>query len=145
MLAGNFFEARDHRRSAGPSGRSPSSRISSVWRASFSIDVARWNVSLSDALADLGDDVGPLRDAEHVEDQGDSAVAHDRRAGERGDAFELLAERLDDDLLGVVDLVDDEAELAVVGLEHDDVDDVAVGSVVGDRDASFEPFSSRFR
>ena len=34
--------------------------------------------------------------------------------------LELLAERLDDDLLGVVDVVHDEPERAVVGLEDDD-------------------------
>ena len=37
------------------------------------------------------------------------------------DALELLAERLDDDLLGVEDAVDDQAELPVVGLQHHDV------------------------
>ena len=73
---------------------------------------------------DLGDDAGALREAEHVEDQRDPAVAHDGGAGEGRDALELLAERLDDDLLGVVDAVDDQAELPVVGLQHDDVDDV---------------------
>ena len=40
----------------------------------------------------------------------------------RADALELLLERLDHDLLGVVDGVDDQAELAVVGLQDDDVD-----------------------
>ena len=42
--------------------------------------------------------------------------------GEGGDALELLLQRLDDDLLGVVDVVDDQAELPVVGLQDDDVD-----------------------
>ena len=74
------------------------------------------------ALAIFADDVGGLRQAEHVEDQRHAAVAHDRGAGEGFDAFELLAERLDDDLFGVVDFVDDQAELPLVGLQHDDVD-----------------------
>jgi uncharacterized protein with PIN domain len=39
-----------------------------------------------------------------------------------GDALQLLAERLHDDFLRVVDLVHDEAELAAVGLQHDDAD-----------------------
>src|SRR5262249_18700412 len=34
------------------------------------------------ALAHLRDDVGPLRQPEHVEDEGHLAVAHDGRAGE---------------------------------------------------------------
>src|SRR5205085_1171819 len=38
---------------------------------------------------------------------------------------ELLAQRLDDDFLRVVDTVHHQSELAIVGLEHDDVDDVA--------------------
>ena len=63
-----------------------------------------------------------LGQAQHVEDQGHLAVAHDGGAGKGADALELLLQRLDDDLLGVVDRVDDQPELAVVGLQHDDVD-----------------------
>ena len=81
----------------------------------------------------------PLGQAEHVEDQGDPAVAHDGGARERGDALQLLAERLDDDLLGVVDLVDHEPERMAVGLQDDDVDGGRVG-------VGLSPsFSSRFR
>ena len=36
--------------------------------------------------------------------------------------FELLAQRLDDDFFGVVDLVHHQPELAPVGLQHHDVD-----------------------
>ena len=91
----------------------------------------------------LGDHVGHLRDAEHVQDQRDLAVAHDRRAGKAGDALQLLAQRLDDDLLGVVDLVHHQAELPVVGLQHDDVDHLRrLSAVAGSREASC---SSRFR
>ena len=59
----------------------------------------------------------------------------------RLDALELLAERLDDDFLGVVDLVDDQAELALVGLEHDDVDGGkfrAIGRFVFDLEFAIE-------
>ena len=73
-------------------------------------------------FADAGDDVGLLGQAQHVEDQGHLAVAHDGGAGEGADALELLLQRLDHDLLGVVDGVHDQPELAVVGLQDDDVD-----------------------
>ena len=68
-------------------------------------------------FADPGDDVGLLGQAQHVQDQGHPAVAHDGRAGKGADALELLLQRLDDDFLGVVDRVHDQAELAVVGLQ----------------------------
>src|SRR5262249_47042763 len=74
------------------------------------------------ALAAFADDVGGLRDAEHIENQRDAAVAHDRGTREGLDAFELFAERFYYDLFRVVDLVHDEAELALVGLKHHDVD-----------------------
>ncbi len=73
-------------------------------------------------LARAGDDLGLLGEAQDVEDQGHLAVAHDGGAGEDADALELLLKRLDHDLLGVVDRVHDQPELAVVGLEDDDVD-----------------------
>jgi hypothetical protein len=44
----------------------------------------------------------------------------DGRAGEDADALDLLLQCLDDDLLRVLDVVDDEPELTVVGLQHDD-------------------------
>ena len=37
-------------------------------------------------------------------------------------ALELFAQGLDDNFFGVVDLVDDQTELAVIGLQDDDVD-----------------------
>ena len=74
------------------------------------------------SLAHAGDDVGLLGQAQHVQDQGHLAVAHDGGAGKGADALELLLQRLDHDLLGVVDRVHDQAELAVVGLQDDDVD-----------------------
>ena len=67
------------------------------------------------------DHAGSLRQAEHVEHQGDSAIAHDRRAGEDRDSLELLLQRLDDDLLGIANRVDDQSERAIVGLQHHDV------------------------
>ena len=45
--------------------------------------------------------------------------------GVEADRLQLAAERLDDDLLGVDDPVDDEAEAASLGLQHGD-DHVAV-------------------
>ena len=68
------------------------------------------------------DHAGALRQAEHIENQRHLAVAHNAGSGKRLYGFELLAERLHDDLFRVVDLVDDQAELAVIGLQHDDVD-----------------------
>src|SRR5262249_50850962 len=81
------------------------------------------------SLAAFADHVGGLREAEHVENQRDAAIAHDRRAREGFYAFELLAERLDDDFFGVVDFVDNETELTLVCLEHDDVDGGKFGEV----------------
>ena len=66
--------------------------------------------------AHFGDHVRHLRDAEHVQDQRHPAVAHDGRPGEAGEPLQLLAQRLYDDFLGVVDLVHHQAELALVGL-----------------------------
>jgi hypothetical protein len=40
------------------------------------------------ALAQLGDDAGALRDAQHVEDERDPAVAHDGGPGEHRDPLE---------------------------------------------------------
>ena len=72
-------------------------------------------------LRDRGDDAGVLGNPRHVEDQADMAIAHDRRPREQRGPLELLAQRLDHDLLGVVDPLDDQAEPLAVGLEHDDV------------------------
>src|ERR1035438_1331971 len=56
-------------------------------------------------IAGFGQHPGTLADAEHVEDEGHAAVAHDGRAGVHGEPFQLLAQRLDHDFLGVVDSV----------------------------------------
>jgi hypothetical protein len=53
---------------------------------------------------------GALRESVDIENERHFAIAHDRGAGEGGDALELFAERLDDDFLGVVDLVDHKPE-----------------------------------
>ena len=99
--------------------------------------------ALSDCLLmNLGDHARHLRDAEHVEDQRHLAVAHDGGAGKAGESLELLAQRLDDDLFGVVDLVHDQPELPVVGLQHDDVDCSASSLVSANAGCSF---SSRLR
>ena len=65
------------------------------------------------ARAPVGRSSRPQRPAGqglHVEDQRDRAVTEDGRAGVEADRLELAADRLDDDLLGVDDPVDDEAE-----------------------------------
>src|SRR6516162_9087874 len=66
--------------------------------------------------------MGPLGQPEHIEDQGDLAISHDGRTGEQADPLELFLQRLDDDFLGVVDLVDDEAKLPFICLKYDDVE-----------------------
>ena len=83
-------------------------------------------------LAGFGQHAGALADAEHVQDQGDTAVAHDGCAGVTVEPFQLLAQRLDHDFLGVVDAVYDQAELPVFGLK----DDHAAASA---RSADFRP------
>ena len=75
----------------------------------------------------FGDNVGVLGQTEHVQDQSDSAIAHDRGPGETGDALELFAQRLDHDFLGIIDFINDQAELASVGLQNDNVDHRLVG------------------
>ena len=70
-----------------------------------------------------------LRDSQHVENQRDSAVAHDGRAGKGADAFEMFAQRFDDDFFGVVDVVDDETKLPFVCLQDDDVHRVCFGRI----------------
>ena len=54
---------------------------------------------------------GMLANAQNIQNQGNAAVAHDRRSGKTGEALELFSQRFDDDLLGVVDLIDHQAEL----------------------------------
>jgi hypothetical protein len=58
---------------------------------------------------------------EDIEDEGDLAVAEDGRPGVDLQALEHLVERLDHDLLGIVDRIDDQAEAPFVGLQHDEV------------------------
>ena len=73
-------------------------------------------------LAGFGQHSGALADAEHVEDEGHAAIAHDGRAGVHGEPFQLLAQRLDHDFLGVVDAVYHQPKLPVFGLQDYDVD-----------------------
>ena len=65
-----------------------------------------------------------------VEDQRDPAVAHERRPGEEADRLQACRERLDDDLLGVEDLVDEQAESDRVGLQDGD-DGALLGGALG--------------
>ncbi len=69
-------------------------------------------------LPALGQNSGALADAEHIEDEGHAAVAHDRRARILREPFQLLAERLDHDLLRIVDAVDHKPKLAIFGLQN---------------------------
>jgi hypothetical protein len=62
-----------------------------------------------------------LRQPEHVQNQRHFAVSHDGRSGIDADAFQVLAERLDHNLFGVVDFVDHQPELPPIGFEHNDV------------------------
>ena len=72
------------------------------------------------------------RDARRIENQGRLAVAEDRRSGQAGAVPHVAAQRLDDDLLGIVQAVDDQAEAHVSGLgDHDVLRAVAGRSCVG--------------
>ena len=68
-------------------------------------------------FAPFGNNASALRQAQHVQDQGHLAVAHDGGAGKKRDPFQLLAQRFDHDFFGVVDLVDDQAKLPVIRLQ----------------------------
>ena len=69
----------------------------------------------------MRNDVRLLGQAKHVQDQGDFPIPHDCRAGKDADALQLFAQRFDDDFLGIIDLVDDQPELAVAAPQHNDV------------------------
>jgi hypothetical protein len=66
-------------------------------------------------------DAGQLRQTEHVQNERDLPVAHDRGAGESLQPVEPLVERLDDDLFSVVDLVNHQPELLLANLQHNDM------------------------
>ena len=61
-----------------------------------------------------------LGDAVRVDDQDDGAVAQDGVAGEQRDVPQLRRHRLHDDLLGVEDVVDEDAEALAADLRHHD-------------------------
>ena len=61
------------------------------------------------------------RDARRIENQGRLAVAEDRRSGKTGTIPHVAAQRLDDDLLRIVQAVNDQPEAQVSGLDDDDV------------------------
>ena len=69
----------------------------------------------------LADHAGHLRQAQHVEDEGHTSVAHNGGAGEAGHRLQLLGKRFDHDLFSVINLVDHQPELAVARLQHHDV------------------------
>ncbi len=76
---------------------------------------------LESGLAGLANHLGALRQTQDVQNEGHSSVAHDGCAGVSADPLQLFAQRLDDDLLGIGDLIDHQAKLATVGLHHHDV------------------------
>src|SRR3569623_3303868 len=76
--------------------------------------------ALVDIAALRGALAGVRRDAADVEDQRDLAMAEDRCARVADDVAQALADRLHDDLLGILRGVDDEAERAAFVLEDDD-------------------------
>ena len=109
------------RTSPSPANRSSDfftpSPASDVWTgAAFTVAVARQHVGVDGKSG-------------HVEDQDRRpspmmvAPANTDSPGQR------LPQRLDDDLLGVFDAVDDESELATVDLQDDDVGRASVGAV----------------
>ena len=103
------------RPSSGPRNKrsdSPSSRRLSALRGLFP----------HASIANLGDHVGALRQSQNIQDQRHPAVSHDGRSRESGDAFELFAQRLDDDFLRVIDFVHHQTELAIVRLQNHHVD-----------------------
>src|SRR5262245_9677925 len=65
---------------------------------------------------------GLLSQAKNIQDERDPAIAHDGGTRKNIERLELLLQRLDDDLLRVVDGVHYQAELAVICLENDYVD-----------------------
>ncbi len=74
------------------------------------------------AVAGFRDHAGTLRQPEHVQNERYFAVSHDARAGKCSYRLKLLAQRLDHNFLGIVDLIDDQSEPPVVGSQHHDVD-----------------------
>ena len=73
-------------------------------------------------VAPFAHDIGSLRHAHHVQNQRHPAITHNAGAGEGLDSLKLLAQRLDYDFFGIVDLVDDEPERAPIRLQDDDID-----------------------
>jgi hypothetical protein len=70
----------------------------------------------------FGQDPGALANAEHVENEGHAAIAHDRCAGVDAESFQLLAQGFHHDFLSVVDTVHHQPELPVFRLKDDHTD-----------------------
>src|SRR5262245_25450528 len=64
--------------------------------------------------------IGAAHQSAGIDDQGDVAVAEDRRAGDAEDAVIVGFEILDHDLLLADEIVDLQGQLAAIGFEHDD-------------------------
>src|SRR5207302_1914647 len=77
--------------------------------------------------APVRQNAGALADTQDIQDEGHASIAHDGGSGIYGQPLELFAERLDYDFLGVADAVDDQAELAILSLENDNIDGVGFG------------------
>src|SRR6266849_8382863 len=74
------------------------------------------------ALAGVGNHPGPLRQAEDVQNESDFSVSHDAGAGKGLDRLELLTKGFDDNFLRIVDLIHYQPELALICLQHNDLD-----------------------
>ena len=83
----------------------------------------RLGVAVGFRVAAVVQNAGPARQAHHVENQRDLAIAQDRRAGKNGNALEHAGERLDDDFLGVANRLNDQAKRPPLGLENHHVHD----------------------
>ena len=76
--------------------------------------------------------IGQLGQPEDIQDERHLTVSSDGRSRERGNALELFTQRLDHDFFCVVDVIDDRAKMAVVGLQNDDVDGMVFCHLVFD-------------
>jgi len=62
-----------------------------------------------------------LHHAKDIQNHRNPPVSHDAGAGENAHSMKPLTERLYDDLLGVIDLIDHQTKLLVTDLQHDDM------------------------
>ena len=65
--------------------------------------------------------VALLSQTDDVQDQSNRTVAHNGRAGVGRNPFQMLPERLDDDLLRISNRIEHQSVLPVFGLQYGDV------------------------